>query len=100
MRRSGKTTRTIDEAIQTLFKEGEIWIPSKQGIKNFNESERFNKNEDRLKILSLMIIDPEWQEGRAQEDLGKRIAKRINSEHFDQCTYSKENEYLKIRLIK
>lgn len=100
MRQSGKTTRTIDEAIQTLFTEGKIWIPTKSGIKNFYNSKRILKVEEREKLIKIMIIDPDWEEGLSQDNLTRRIARRINIEHFEQCIISKELENLVIKLKK
>ena len=71
MRMSGKTTRTIDKAIQCLFKHGVIHVPRKV---NF-ESTRGRKKE-------CVIVDPDHELGSGiQRHLFDSILKRISFEH-------------------
>lgn len=69
----GKTTRTVDHAIQMLFTEGTIHVPTKSEIKDENYQRGRNKNQ--------MIIDPDWEADYAQKDLLNRIVKRLRFEH-------------------
>lgn len=69
----GKTTRTIDYAIQVLFKEGMIFVPSRTEYNNPHYHSDRNRN--------IMIIDPDWQFDGVQRDLLNRIKKRLKFEH-------------------
>ena len=72
MRRSGKTTRTIDEAIQKLFTYGEITVPLNIGNRMYLN----NKREETI------VIDPDAKIGNeVQRDLFSRIRKRLELEH-------------------
>lgn len=68
MRRSGKTTRAIDEAVQLLFngKNLAFFIPDKN----------YNPNEELLRL-----VDPDWTKGIAQNDFFKRFLRRLKNEH-------------------
>ncbi|MBS3914831.1 MAG: hypothetical protein KG003_10040 [Bacteroidetes bacterium] len=85
MRRSGKTTRLINEAIEILFKEKIIYIPTKQGIRTPNKWES--------KADKFNLIDPDYSESNmAQEDFIRRIFNRAMAEHpgqieIDRNTY-------------
>lgn len=78
LRRSGKTTRTIDQAIQALFKYGIIYVPL---------------NTEKLHgILAIgdfgpeqIIIDQDAHiSNRVQEHLLNSIFRRLQIEHQDQ----------------
>lgn len=72
MRRSGKTTRLIDHAIQVLFKEGRILAPI-----TWDYDYMVKVGEDKL-----LMIDEDWKRGnRAQTDFIERLLKRLESEH-------------------
>jgi len=75
MRRNGDTTRIVDEAIQKLFKYGEITIPLNMGnTKYFN-----GKNKDSI------IIDPDADISiEVQRQLFSRLRIRLDIEHHNQ----------------
>lgn len=97
MRRSGKTTKIIDAAIQQLFTEGEIWIPSKYKIRSVDvyDVKHFEFNEE-YKVKA--VIDEDWNKGYAQEDLSERIIRRIDLEHKYQYEIEKQIGLVKIKL--
>ncbi len=72
MRKSGKTTRTIDDAIQALFEKGEIRVPS------HHELERV----DGLRGYKVTnVIDVDWyKSSKVQNDLLQRILMRLDVE--------------------
>ena len=71
MRKEGKTTRLIDDAIQTLFKEGSICVP--------HESELpFNS---RGIILKIFIDEDAHETNRAQSHFRDRLFSRLFEEH-------------------
>ena len=75
MRRSGKTTRKVDKAIQVLFTEGGIFIPSYTYLIKDNY-------DDYVKIDLALIIDPDWLNNHnAQENLKFLILRRLKTEH-------------------
>lgn len=84
MRKDGKTTRLIDEAIQHLFEKGEIKFLSNQDI--------FEKHQDWRRGLSvgqvndrLKFIDYDaTKTNKAQENFIHRFARRLSIEH-DGC---------------
>ncbi|MBC7845544.1 MAG: hypothetical protein H7Y10_03530 [Flavobacterium sp.] len=72
-RRTGKTTRLIDEAIQYLFEKGELYLFKKCGFKiasrSFISSQR-------------IFIDPDHKmANQAQQDFIYRVMKRLEFEH-------------------
>ncbi|MBB1150266.1 hypothetical protein H4K35_09010 [Myroides sp. NP-2] len=75
MRRSGRTTRIVDEAIQQLFTKGSIYVPTKTHLEeNLKDTRSVKKNMN-------YIVDPDWDKGYAQRDLFSRILKRLELEH-------------------
>lgn len=81
-RRSGKTTRTIDDAIQKLFTNSEIWIPSKTVILEFNNQNSQKKNQEIKDFSKFSIIDDDWElDSFVQIGLIKRIINRLENEH-------------------
>lgn len=82
MRVSGKTTRLIDNAIQILFNGDKLLIPTNKdkirdplGIRSLFDTEFENKY--NLKI----ILDIDWEEGYAQENMLRRLLRRLEIEH-------------------
>ena len=70
----GKTTRTVDHAVQILFTEGKIHVPNKNQIKD----EKYSRG----KIKNQIIIDPDWDSNYAvQETLFRKIKHRLIYEH-------------------
>lgn len=86
IRRSGKTTKCIDDAIQVLFTKGKIYIPSKQELKDDAELTMLGKESQRklLKVMDFLVVDYDWHMGRAQDDMKRRLIKRLQSEHNSQ----------------
>ncbi len=77
MRRSGKTTRLVNEVIETLFKEKIIYIPTSAGI---NQPSMWEKNRDKFNF-----IDPDHYKGNmAQNYFISRVIDRVSREHTDQ----------------
>lgn len=88
MRASGKTTRTVDEAIQKLFKYGVIIIPFNIGNKQFvNE-----RNKD------ILVIDSDAKVGnQAQREMCARLRKRLHSEHNGQFTFNIKEQSITLK---
>lgn len=78
MRRTGKTTRKIDEAIQELFKHGRIIVPNPQEA----DSNLFN-NMVSVKYSDVPVfIDEDHQKGNmAQEYFKDKLLSRLHAEH-------------------
>lgn len=74
MRRSGKTTRDIDQAVQDLFNKGSVYVPTKTEINQSTES--YNR-----KLPENSVMDTQWLLGMAQEDFFSRLVKRLSIEH-------------------
>ncbi|RDY58019.1 hypothetical protein [Flagellimonas nanhaiensis] len=79
MRRTGKTTRLVDLAIQTLFEKGEIFIADMKWI----ESERRGFTSDEIADRDKFIDEIDASQ-RIQNHLMSRILKRLESEHHGQ----------------
>ena len=76
MRRDGSTIRTIDDAIQTLFKHGRIQIPiSFSGIAKLKGAQR-----------EVLIVDPSANHVDIQRELFSKIRNRLQLEHPNQYT--------------
>lgn len=94
-RRSGKTTRAVDKAIQTLFKEGKILIPYSP------------HTEDRLSAFQRgtnseisIVRDPDWSKGETQKDFMGILRRRLRAEHHGK--YEEEinpHQYVLITLL-
>lgn len=77
-RRKGKSTRTIDFAIQVLFSRGEIIVPPVRTIDDFSKGEIRGYN----KIGIEYIIDHDFDKNhRVQKYLLDDILKRLSLEH-------------------
>lgn len=73
MRRSGETTRMIDEAVQYLFENGELYLFKKCGFKIASRN-----HIDSQKIF----VDPDHKmSNQAQQDFIYRVMKRLEAEH-------------------
>lgn len=70
MRASGRTTRIVDEAIQTLFTNGEIKVVSRTEL----------SKEDNLLDLSTTITD-HYHTSEAAKEVFERILLRLRTEH-------------------
>jgi len=82
MRRSGKTTRRIDDAIQVLFTHGEIIIPSKEEQIDYEyrgEAEKIITDPDSHFYNYRTYKDEIFNE--INMDLLRRIRRRLNIEH-------------------
>ena len=93
MRRSGKTTRMIDEAVQYLFEKGELYLFKKCGFKN---AVRTLTNHQKL------FVDPDHKmSNQAQQDFIYRVMKRLEVEHNGSHkikTMSKD--YIHVTIVK
>lgn len=79
MRRSGKTTRLIDKAVQHLFEKGSIQILLNNEI--FNE-DITNKMTDEEKANHFEFVDQDAAKGNyAQRDFLDRFSNRLLYEH-------------------
>ena len=79
MRRLGRTTRLVDNAIQTLFQEGEIFIPDSSWLESNGRG--FTKEEIEKRNL---FIDVEGT-GFSQKYFLRRLMRRLNAEHPGQA---------------
>lgn len=79
MRRSGKTTRLIDKAIQTLFESGMIFIPTWYSMNQYKRGKR------AIKIPTFIDVDAHYA-NFAQENFSNRLLKRLEYEHTDTYT--------------
>lgn len=81
MRRTGKTTRLIDEAIQMLFNDGEITILSLHNI--FDKSEQWKRGLTDKQINSrFRLIDPDnSKDNKAQYHFYVNLRRRLYNEH-------------------
>lgn len=81
MRRSGQTTVLVDNAIQTLFMTGLIFIPTPNTIKdNFRKLQGTNIHPYKQPNMSCIFIDGEGT-FREQEHFLKVFCKRLAFEH-------------------
>ena len=75
-RRTGKTTRMVDQAIQELFRYGRIRIPNQSDILNSVHITNMAPQ------YTYVIIDPDYiEDTHIQQDLFKKIVKRLDNEH-------------------
>lgn len=88
MRRTGKTTRSVDKAIQKLFRYGEITVPSKGQIDSGTLDVGIEEG--------TIIVDPDWMDGdRVQDHLRSRILRRLQEEHKPDIEISNSRIILK-----
>ena len=82
-RRIGKTTRLIDEAVQELFNNGVVWIPtSKEAELLLGEDGKRGIN-DLVWSNKIKFIDPDHKSGnKVQDNFRERFKKRLYSEHI------------------
>ena len=83
MTKSGKTTRTIDNAVQAFFSNGEgLYVPTYHQL--IDREDGSDKAEPIPEDLSedQIIIDPDWKvSSTVQRHLLGAILKRLNFEH-------------------
>lgn len=80
MRRSGKTTRLIDTAIQALFERGELHLSLNDNVKSD-------------------FLDPDSRKGnKAQRDFVDRLIKRLSIEHSGSYQTIKQGDFVLITL--
>ena len=92
MRRTGKTTRLIDEAIQYLFKNKTLYLFTDIGISTSTPS---------VPKEEIVFIDPDHRRGNnAQRDFIYRVLGRLEIEHKNCVTIKKEPYFLKITINK
>jgi hypothetical protein len=80
MRRSGKTTRLIDEAVQALFNEGEIIIPDGRWI---NDEHKRGFSIQQIDKINRFIDDVYSPNGESQERFKRLLIRRLSIEHQD-----------------
>lgn len=88
---TGKTTRVINDAVERLFQFKEIFIPNKNHLKN--NINFFNRITD-----TTIIIDEDWNEGIAQEEMFYRLLDRLKIEHSEQFNVNKNEKGYTIKL--
>lgn len=87
MRRDGKTTRLVDEAIQHLFVTGNLYIPSAGGIELEGVFEELPHTEQ-------MFIDPDHKpDNMAQTNFTQRFISRLKIEHDPKYYQIKKDKY-------
>lgn len=76
MRRTGRTTRIVDDAIQKLFKYGEVIVPLHMD------------GDFDIRNLDLIVSDPDWIDERigasrrhVNEEIINKIERRLLQEH-------------------
>ena len=79
MRRSGKTTRAVDDAIQRLFTIGEIWILKSEYLEKYQENLLLNYN--TLELKQKVVYDYDWKGNNMQRIFYDKIKKRLDNEH-------------------
>ncbi len=92
MRRSGKTTRLVDEAIQQLFEVGNLYLPTSNDIQTgFG---KYLYDPDLVKLMQ-KFIDPDFRPGnQAQLDFIERVNKRLESEHYGVFERVSQNHFI------
>lgn len=88
MRKTGKTTRAVDKAIQTLFEYGKIMILKypKDTMKNFMSEEFIFEDEE--------ITDKE------RRILFARILERLENEHEGQYEFEEQDLSIELKSYK
>lgn len=88
MRRSGKTTRLVDYAVQQLFDGKKLFFPSrerlntdiKRDVNSLSRPTVYDRNFEE-KTKKLPIIDQDGIHGMAQEYLLRQFLNRLQFEH-------------------
>ncbi len=80
MRRTGKTTRLIDGAVQALFDNGKIIVPTRNQV--FDSYDKWKRGLSSEQINDLAFIDPDISDANeAQSFFLKSLRRRLNIEH-------------------
>ena len=79
MRRNGKTTRAVDDAIQRLFTICEIWILKSEYLEKYQENLLLNYN--TLELKQKVVYDYDWKVNNMQRIFYDKIKKRLDNEH-------------------
>ena len=79
MRRNGKTTRAVDDAIQRLFTIGEIWILKSEYLEKYQDNLLLNYN--TLELKQKVVYDYDWKVNNMQRIFYDKIKKRLDNEH-------------------
>jgi len=82
MRRTGKTTRLIDEAVQMLFNDGEITVLNNYQL--FDKAEKWKRGfKDEQINARLRLIDPDARkDNKAQFYFYEALKRRLYTEHY------------------
>lgn len=89
MRRTGKTTRLIDQAIQSLFANGQLYLLRKHALGKFRNI---------IKDGSTLFVDPDHKmSNMAQNDFVYKVMKRLEFEHTEGYTAKTDRDYIHIK---
>ena len=98
MRRSGRTTRLVDQAVQILFTEGEIFIPMGSWIERMAENMVTLSKEEFVKSCRFIDWVGESTSSMTQLHLAKTIQRRLDLEHQYQYEATKSLKGIWIKL--
>lgn len=88
MRRSGKTTRLVDKAVQLLFEDGNVFIPQAGFLERRDNLGGYTK--EQIEKMRWMVDDYEGkQSNKMQSRLRQILIKRLQSEHQGQFVEEK-----------
>jgi hypothetical protein len=89
MRQTGKTTRLIDQAIQSLFANNQLYLLRKHALGKFRNI---------IKDGSTLFVDPDHKmSNMAQNDFIYRVMKRLEFEHFGTYIMIPNKDYIHIK---
>ena len=90
-RRSGNTTRLINDAVEALFTEGEIFIPDSNWLEKSKEGFALSEIEKRNRFIDFN----ERPTGNTQRHFKRRLIKRLDLEH--QYQYEVSGNWIKLK---
>lgn len=95
-RRTGKTTRLVDKAIQLLFDKGEIMILTNHEIFDREKQWKRGLKKEQIEIAE-QLIDRDVEKGnKAQEHFFLVLSNRLLHEHYG--SYIQLNRKFKVKL--
>jgi len=95
MRRSGKTTRMIDAAIQELFTTGTVYVPSGAEAKTLRKEHGYRGYTNMEYMSMTKFIDMEDGDGvKVQDYFSDKFRKRLYSEHNRTYFVEKGSKYM------
>jgi len=88
-RKTGKTTKLIDEAIQYLFNTGELYLFRRGKLVENSKIPRDTR----------LFVDPDHaRENRAQEEFITRLVGRLRLEHYNSVNLFSNVSYVHIEV--